>query len=119
MKNKTNWKITRPKYMTHLVADDYSEYLFGKALCGIKFQKGNIIQNVLAGTKVNCANCLIKISWAKKISKRKAISEKGIIGYTETTYVLLKNLNESNLKRSNGKTNYVSGDTFQTFTDKW
>jgi len=118
MKDKTNWKVTKPKFMTHLVADDYSEYLFGKALCGIKFQRVNIIQNVLAGTKVNCANCLIKISWAKKISKRKAVSEKGVIGYTETTYVLLKNLKQSNLK-SNSKQDYVSGDTFKTFTDKW
>jgi len=44
MKDKTNWEVTTPRYMTHLVADDYSEYLFGKALCGIKFQKGNTIQ---------------------------------------------------------------------------
>ncbi|MAW27040.1 MAG: hypothetical protein CL498_03505 [Actinobacteria bacterium] len=118
MRDKTNWKVTRPKSMTHLIADDYYDYLFGKALCGIKFQKGNTIENVLAGTKVNCANCLIRISWAKKINRKKAVSEKGIIGYTETTYMLLKDLKQSNLK-SNGKQNYVSGETFITFTDKW
>lgn len=118
MRDKTTWKISRPTNMIHLIADDYYDYLFGKALCGIKFNKGNIVENVMAGTKVNCAKCLIKISWARKIDRRKAVSEKGIIGYTETTYVLLKNLSQSNLK-GHSPQNYASGETFKTFTDKW
>ena len=116
MKNKTNWKVTKPKFMTHLVADNYNDYLFGKALCGIKFQRGNIIQNVLAGSKVNCSNCLVKVAWAKRLSRKRIINKKGSTGYTETTYVLLKDLKQSNLK-SNGQQDYSSETIFKTSTD--
>lgn len=89
-----NW-TTIGRTTTHL-RDLDDESLFGKALCGSRFNHFQPSADVQAGHRVNCARCLVKIGWAKKIGSKKVHNEaKGAsksVGYSETYYELVKDL---------------------------
>jgi hypothetical protein len=115
---QVKWNIIGKWGKTHLQAEDDSNFLFGKAMCGVVFQHTTPKREVDAGNLVNCAKCLVKIGWAKVIKRNKINNIKnnfrvGELGYSETHYVLLKPLN-ANLETSKDYEN-----TFETGTIFW
>jgi hypothetical protein len=95
---QVKWNTKSKWGKIHLQADDDSDYLFGKAMCGIVFQHATSNIEVDEGNLVNCAKCLVKINWAKVIKRNKIKNTNNSfrvpeLGYSETIYVLLKPLN--------------------------
>ena len=104
---------------TH-IKDENDTSLYGKAICGTRFAHFSVIVEVEEGTKVNCARCLVKVGWAKKIGNSGMASEKKVLGYSETLYELIKDLDNASLKIKsfrNGKTFNPIGTIFSTSTE--
>lgn len=77
----------------------------GKAICGVRFTYWSAIAGageVEEGTYVNCARCLVKVGWAKKVGSYKLEnSQNGMqreVGYSTTYYELVKELRSSALQ---------------------
>jgi len=86
---------------TH-IRDMEDQSLFGKAICGVSFKHFSAMTEVEEGSRVNCARCLVKVGWAKKVGSKKVHNETvGVqrsIGYSETYYELVKPLLRSALR---------------------
>ena len=68
---QVKWNTKGKWGKTHLQAEDDSNFLFGKAVCGVVFQHYTPNREVNAGNLVNCPRCLVKIGWAKVIKRNK------------------------------------------------
>jgi hypothetical protein len=101
----------------------------GKAICGVRFTYWSAIAGageVEEGTLVNCARCLVKVGWAKKVRSYKLEnSQSGMqreVGYSTTYYELVKELKNSALTISRagirtGRTDHTVGTEFLTNTE--
>ena len=120
--NMNTWN-TIGRDQTH-IRDMEDQSLYGKAICGIRFGHFSSMTEVEEGSRVNCARCLVKIGWAKKVGSFKKENEYAghrvvQIGYSETYYELVKPLLRSALRveylRKIG--DWEIGQTFYTDTD--
>jgi|TARA_R100000231_G_C5292397_1_gene155010 hypothetical protein len=98
--NMNTWN-TIGRDQTH-IRDMEDQSLKGKAICGVRFTYFSAMTEVEEGSRVNCARCLVKVGWAKKVGshkvENKTVGVQREIGFSETYYELVKPLLRSALR---------------------
>jgi len=92
----------------HFVANDkVKDWLSQETICG-KELRGSIPSRDAEDKGVNCMNCMTKAGLVKKVKTDGPKSSPGVIGYTQTTYEVVKPFTRMEVNRH--LVQYVPGD---------